>query len=277
MSNIYIFGHKGWIGNYLLKYFKALPLGMHIPKDCSFSTFMKELNKVVKINKKDVIINCVGKINGSSDELHFANVIIPLYLANFSKEQNIKLIHLGSCAEYTRVDGKIFYNEEDQVGSTTDYGNTKNLGSQEILRNNHNALILRLFNLYDTVVPLNNTLFDILSRVKLAYFDNKLCVELDHVAFRDFINLTQLSQAIQFCIVKDFTGILNICSSLPIAYHEIALEIQKNYGSIIEVDFKDKGKIEYVVGSNKKWLSLGGMNFQSSADIIAKTIVERCL
>ena len=110
-KKIFICGHKGMVGNSLLNYLKNKKFKNIIIKDkkkLDLSNY-NQVNKFIKKNKPDFIINCAGKVGGilanSLDPLNFLlqNIEIQLNILKSCMENNIKyFINLGSSCIYPK-------------------------------------------------------------------------------------------------------------------------------------------------------------------------------
>ena len=110
-KKIFISGHNGMVGNSLLNYLRNNKFENIIVKNRSSLdlTNFNKLNKFIKKNKPDLIINCAGLVGGilanSLDPLKFlrVNIEIQLNILNSCEKNNIKhFINLGSSCIYPK-------------------------------------------------------------------------------------------------------------------------------------------------------------------------------
>jgi nucleoside-diphosphate-sugar epimerase len=118
---IILLGYKGLIGSYVLEELaKQLQRGYNLDIICvgrdirvqpiknkkikyirwNFVDFTK--SKLFFLKKKNIIINCIGKNQGNSEDLKKTNLILIQKLCRYILEKNIsvRLIHLGSVSVY---------------------------------------------------------------------------------------------------------------------------------------------------------------------------------
>ncbi len=108
----------------------------------------KTINEFINANSIDTIINCaaytaVDKAESDAEMADTINHLALKYLAEISKEKNIKLIHIST--DYV-FDGKnhMPYTENDQTNPQSVYGRTKLDGEKAMQEvNPHNSLIIR--------------------------------------------------------------------------------------------------------------------------------------
>lgn len=109
--NIYIAGHNGMVGKSLHKYLIKKKIGKIIKADRKNLDLenLKKVNKFIKKNNPDVIINCAGKVGGifanNSYPTEFLNenILIQNNLINAAYQNKIEhFINLGSSCIYPR-------------------------------------------------------------------------------------------------------------------------------------------------------------------------------
>ena len=92
---------------------------------------LEVVEKVIKKNKPDVIINCIGIVKQIIDESNYTdtiyvNAIFPHKLKNICKENQIRLIHFSTDCVFS---GKSrLYKESDMIDVNDVYGLSKYLG-----------------------------------------------------------------------------------------------------------------------------------------------------
>jgi dTDP-4-dehydrorhamnose reductase len=133
---VIVLGSKGMLGKYVWSYLNKFEcVGVNRDSlDASTATeekleelFIKEL----KIEKGDVIINCMGTIKPRVDSLGDLNAILvnsvfPRVLANFCEKNGLKLIHPTTDCVYSGLKGS--YDENDKYDVSDVYGMSKAIG-----------------------------------------------------------------------------------------------------------------------------------------------------
>jgi GDP-L-fucose synthase len=108
---IYIAGHNGMVGRSIHKYLKKNKIGSIITankKELNLENFNK-VDKFIKKNKPNVIVNCAGKVGGILANNNFPteflneNIEIQTNLIKSSYLNNIKhFVNLGSSCIYPK-------------------------------------------------------------------------------------------------------------------------------------------------------------------------------
>jgi dTDP-4-dehydrorhamnose reductase len=183
MINLLVTGSKGQLGS------KIKDLERNYPRYNFFFTDSKSLNitdhlkvnEFIINNKIDVIINCaaftdVDKAERKFDLANKVNNIAVSNLAQISKDNNIKLIHISTDYVFDGLKGKP-YNEMDTPNPKTIYGKTKLNGELEMQKiSPKNSIILRTSWLYSNAE--NNFPHKIL---KQANYKSKIDVVNDQI------------------------------------------------------------------------------------------------
>jgi len=144
MKRVLILGSTGMLGSVLTRYlasigFKITEVNRHGVPIVSGNEFRKfsvedgevKLVSILSKGQYDCIINSVGIIkqkidNSDSDSIRTAyeiNSNLPLYLNNFSKNNGIPLIQIGTDCVYSGNKGK--YSEKDLFDPIDVYGKSK--------------------------------------------------------------------------------------------------------------------------------------------------------
>jgi NDP-hexose 4-ketoreductase len=109
-----------------------------------------ELALLLDYGKPDVVINCIGRTAGSVDELEAANVsVVRKLLEALTRVDPVRLVHLGSAAEYGTQPQGVAVAESATARPVGDYGRTKlvatDLVMDRVARGDLAATVLRVF------------------------------------------------------------------------------------------------------------------------------------
>jgi dTDP-4-dehydrorhamnose reductase len=141
---IIVLGHKGMLGNMVVKYFVAKGFEV-ITTDIKFEhgTYL-QWTSFIQTYPKAVIINCIGKIKqktSDENELLWGNAILPLQLSNVISDKNF-LIHPSTDCIFSGQ--RLTPYPMDATADPNDvYGWSKRLG-EVALQNKKNALVVRV-------------------------------------------------------------------------------------------------------------------------------------
>jgi len=140
MMKIYVLGHKGMLGRYVYTYLKSqghFTVGISRDEFDAASYTEVQLRAVLfhkKLNKGDVIINCIGTIKPMVDKHGTLNAIkvnslFPHLLANVCEKEGYNMIHITTDCVFSGNLGN--YNENSPHDCTDVYGKSKSLGEPE--------------------------------------------------------------------------------------------------------------------------------------------------
>ncbi len=141
---IIVLGHKGMLGQMVLKYFKK-----KVKKVITLDTYFNYNNRFkfieeIKKHNNSIVINCIGKIKqktDNNDEIVFSNTILPIELTNTLFPNQI-LIHPSTDCIF---DGKIKteYPKNHIANAEDTYGWSKQM-AESVLLNRNNTIIFRV-------------------------------------------------------------------------------------------------------------------------------------
>lgn len=201
-----------------------------------------ELEKFIKSEKPDVIINCIGiLIKGSqsnSSNAVYVNSYLPHRLADISRKYNSKLIHISTDCVFFGSKGN--YSEADYPDAVDFYGRSKALG--EIV--NNKDITLRTSIIGPELKKSGEGLFGwfMQSKGHISGFTQSIW---------GGVTTLELAKVIEYVIQHDTTGLLNITNAKPISKYDLL--------SIIKLKFaKNDAEIDPQPGkvSNKSLISL---------------------
>ncbi|MBI4140337.1 sugar nucleotide-binding protein [Candidatus Woesearchaeota archaeon] len=174
---VLIYGN-GWLGKKFAAHFQA-EISPHRIKD--LASLEQDLQKY----KPDVVINCVAKTGAPNidwcedhkEETLFANVNVPILLAEACKRNNIFFVHLSSgCIYQGDNNGKGFSEEDTPNFFGSFYSKTKIMA--EVGLKNYQALILRLRMPIDSVPGERNFIDKIVRYSKVINVPNSMtCID----------------------------------------------------------------------------------------------------
>lgn len=142
MKKVLILGAQGSLGTQLVKVFKKdYEVVAWDREDLDFLDFEK-LEKAIKKEKLEIIINAVGYNNVDACEeddrqLDLAcklNRDLPKNLAEIASGLNLKLVHFSTDYVFGGEADRKFYDEKDAPSPLQKYGETKLAGEEEIVR-----------------------------------------------------------------------------------------------------------------------------------------------
>ena len=140
---ILVLGKNGMLGHVVFTYFQesgyetegTVTHGEGIFYDANAN--MTDLDKIISIEKPDVVINCIGILNQAAENNKVLaiklNSLLPHYIAELSEKYQFKFIHVSTDCVFEGTIGK--YDEESISDATSFYGRSKALGEIKNARN----------------------------------------------------------------------------------------------------------------------------------------------
>lgn len=219
------------------------------------------------------VVNACGLLRGTADQLSDANVAWPAWLTATLSGSGVRLVHVGSAAEYgdPGTDDRIA--ESHPLAPRGDYAESKAAGSRVVVDARDaglDATVARVFNLVgpalSAVSPLHQFLTDV-----TALAPGGGTIELwwpDTV--RDFLLLDDLGEALARLALADRSvDVVNVCSGVGISFGEIARAMAAAQGKPIEIVSLERPGIPAVVGDPSRLHQLTGLVPAITADLIA--------
>jgi nucleoside-diphosphate-sugar epimerase len=159
------------------------------------------LAELVAEARPDALINCVGLAEAPANEMRKANTDLPGRLVEVLAGRTIRLVHLGSAAEYgDRTPGPPIQ-EEDPAQPRSAYGVTKLEGTLAVVDaarvGKTDAVVLRIFNPLGPGLPLASMPGAAAHRIREAVQSGKLSIRMGNLdAWRDFVDVRDAADAI---------------------------------------------------------------------------------
>ena len=232
---LYLVGHKGWIGQMVLK--QCSLLGM----DVLFSDYRGESDEILQdILSQNVthVFCCLGRTHGTFEGKTYTtidylqnpetlsqnindNLYVPLRLANFCEKNNIHFTYLGTGCIYTYEQDKNIFSETDAPNFFgSNYSIVKGVTNQ--LMNDTKSLHLRIRMPITSEKNPRNFITKITSYEKICSIPNSMSV------------LDELIPLALYMIKEKIVGTINFTNPGVITHNEI-LEM---YREIVDKDFK---------------------------------------
>ena len=198
----------------------------------------------------DVIINSAGLINGDATTLFAANAVLPFTLADVISRASrpMRLIHVGSAAEYGLPPAGNKLEETDCCNPVSLYGITKLAGTQSLLSklgtSGSAITILRLFNIVADENSHNQVLGAFSDRVRaFGGVFNGQTVDMGNLnAVRDFVTASDLCEAIARLAVNPSShAIINVASGTGRGVRSVLQRVNNGFSKpylIAEGDFR---------------------------------------
>jgi dTDP-4-dehydrorhamnose reductase len=180
-----------------------------------------------KISKysPSVILNFLAYTNVDNCEKNFdiannINHLFPEQISKYAKKNSIKLVHISTDQLF---DGKKEnYTEADDYSPLNNYAYTKMMAEKKILSNNSDSLIIRT-NFFCKGLRHRSTLSDFI----LSSCKNKLEISLFNDVMYNPVNVSELINIINLLLIKNASGIFNVCSNEVISKYDFGIILAK--------------------------------------------------
>jgi nucleoside-diphosphate-sugar epimerase len=225
--NIILLGYNGYIGGYILKElvqqinkshkFKIICVGRNIKKKpfkntkityvkWDFNNFSK--SKLFFFEKKNILINCIGKNSNNSKNLRETNLIFIQKLAEYINKNKISVhfIHLGSVGVYSIKKeklGRIKNITENSIIKSNDFYSKSKLEAdifiqktQKINNNKLSYTILRIANVFS--YSKNSSAFSLIRFL----LKKGIWIKCSHDTRYHFIHAKDVAAAVWLCILN---------------------------------------------------------------------------
>lgn len=198
-----------------------------------------ELERILKVNKFNSIINCIALANierceRDESEAFEINSELPRKLAELCRKCSVHFIHVSTDA--VLADGSGLLDEESPTIPQSIYGKSKLLGEKLVLDALPIATIARV-NFFG-VSPRKNSIFD--------FFYDSLKREQPTMGFTDVyfspLYVEDTVSALRRLVADRYTGIVNLASSIPISKYEFGKKIAVHLGISPELIIETRAK-----------------------------------
>lgn len=188
-----------------------------------------ELADLLRSSEPDVVVNCTGRLDGTTTELVAANVTPTANLVDAIPRAapSARLVVLGSAAEYGRIPHGLAVAEDAVANPVSAYGITK-LASTLLLRDavaagRLDGVALRIFNLIGADLPAGTVLGRAAREIRLALATGDDITLGPLGAYRDFVDAADVAAAIVAAAMTPVLPepVLNVGSGRAVAVRDV--------------------------------------------------------
>ncbi len=280
MNNVLFYGGASLLSNIWSKYWKDefnIFLGLHKKwidikgaNSIQLSENIYELGDILKKYKIDVLINCAGLTNVEECEknsklAYSLNGYLPGEIAKITANQNIKFIHIST--DHLFNGDKERVDEESVLKPLNIYAKSKAMGDNEVLKNNHSALVIRT-NFFGEGPSYKNSFSDKI----ISSLNKNEEIQLFSNVFYTPIHVHQLANYVLKLIELNCSGIYNISSNERISKFDfgtmIAKMMNKDQSLIIPIEIESKTNLTL----RPKDMSLSNQKLKKSIKMDIETL-----
>ncbi|TCO60546.1 NAD-dependent epimerase/dehydratase family protein [Actinocrispum wychmicini] len=183
------------------------------------------LAAVLRAQRPDVVVNCTGRLDGTTAELVSANVLATANLLDAIRDVTPKarLVTLGSAGEYGVVPTGAAVTEDSPARPVAAYGVTKLAGTmlvQSAVDSGLDAVVLRVFNPIGAGIAAGTVLGRAAASIRAAMAGGVEHIQLGPLgAYRDFVDVRDVATAISAAALsaEQPPPVLNVGSGVAVA------------------------------------------------------------
>ena len=221
------------------------------------------------------VVNAVGRLRGTDDEMVAANTSFPEWLVGALRGRTIRLVHLGSAAEYGDPGGDEPVAETAPCRPAGIYGTSKHAGSRHVLAARDvglDAVVARGFNLVSSSLPPASPLAQWLGDVAELPANGGTVEVWEADTVRDYILLSDLAAGVAALADPgaDVPPVVNLCSGVGLRYGDVVAAMIAAAGKVATVASLGQGGIMAVVGDNTMLRDRFGVRPEMSIEVLVE-------
>jgi nucleoside-diphosphate-sugar epimerase len=210
------------------------------------------LRELLAQNATTTVINACGRLRGTEAELAEANTEFVQWLCTALAGTGVRLIHVGSAAEYGDPHTADLVSERSPQRAVGPYAQSKASGTEAVLRargDGLDACVVRVFNIVGYPIPAASPIHQWLTDLQaLGHSGGSIDVWWPPTT-RDFVMIEDVARAlVDIAATIELPALLNLCSGTGLSYGAIAESIAAELGSAATVNSLNRPGIETVVG-----------------------------
>ncbi|MFH9611378.1 NAD-dependent epimerase/dehydratase family protein [Streptomyces sp. NPDC017448] len=206
---VLVLGHTGYLGGQVAARFASLPgvrvigggrsAGAEVPVDLASDSVEGLAGRLASV-AVDAVVNCAGVTGGDPVRLAEVNARGPAVLCAALARAcpTVRLVHLGSAAEYGPSTVRVPVSESAAACPVTVYGATKLAGTVAVSASGLDAVVLRVGNPVGAGAPVSGLPGRVAALLRGAGGGAGAVVRLgDLSAYRDFVDVRDVARAVE--------------------------------------------------------------------------------
>ncbi len=237
----------------------------------------RRLAERVAASGAHAVINACGRVGGSPRELRDANVDFVRWLCDALAPCGVRLVHVGSAAEYGDPGTAAPVDEQAVVHPSGDYATTKAEGTEVVRRARRaglDAVSARVFNLVGPSIPAVSPLRQWTDELLALGPDGGEVEVWWPPTTRDFIELADGARALlELSDVATVPPVVNVCSGVGLRFGDIVAALARRLDIPATIRSLERPGIETVVGDPSLLTELLGWSPPMTLDRLAAAAV----
>ncbi|MDQ2678806.1 MAG: NAD(P)-dependent oxidoreductase [Actinomycetota bacterium] len=236
------------------------------------------------------VINACGRISGTREELHDANVDFVQWLVDALDGTGARLVHVGSASEIGDPGTASPVDESRAAAPVGDYAETK-AEATAVVRSaagsGLHAVVARVFNVVGPTVPAGSPLSGWLSEIQALPDDGGTVEVWWPDTTRDFVHVDDVAgslidlasvdpASVDTAVVDTASGpsLVNVCTGTGLRFGDIVSALADALGRTVQVRSLDRPGIECVVGDPSLLVELTGAAPTMTLERLASTVAR---
>jgi nucleoside-diphosphate-sugar epimerase len=205
VTTILVLGARGFLGRPIAEHLTAVghDVRLHDRQVLDLETApLSALRLLIERSRAEVVVNCVGVTGQRSRDLRGPNVlVVERLLRVLARSPEIRLVHLGSAAEYGIGERGRSVRETDIAAPVSEYGMSK-LAATAMVREHSaarqlRATVLRVFNPVGAGAPESSVAGRAVAEFRRALLRHEPVVRLGQLdTWRDFVGVRDVARAV---------------------------------------------------------------------------------
>ena len=219
------------------------------------------------------VVFAVGRARGSREELDHANVKLLDIALSEASSRGVRLVALGSAAEYGDPASSRPVREDDDCAPVSPYGRSKLDATRRVLAR-HDAgepvTVARLFNVVSPNIPKHQPVGELLDAVRSLPASGGVVSVGNADVVRDFVTLDFAAEAVlSLALGPAADPVVNVCSGEGVRLGDFVSALARHRGVTAEIESRGEPALMAVVGDPRRLHAATGLDRRSDLSQLA--------
>lgn len=278
MSEALVVGSGGWVGGAVSAELGRRGIPWRSASRVWSSTLVSrggpgEIGPAILSSGVTCVINCAAP--GETTQKQEGYVALTAALAAVCEELGVKLIHVGSAAEFGSNPME-FIADDAEPNPVSRYGEVKVAASE--LASSRGALVVRPFNIVGAQQPAGTPVGDWIRQIGRTGEDGGFVTVGNPSLVRDYVGLARVARVLSSLVERpEVTGFLNICSGEPNSFGSMCEALIRASGRAADMIAGSVAGVPRVVGDSQRLRDLGLYEVQNLGSLAAEALSTTAL